>query len=128
MNLLPPRLTISEVRDLGKRYTCSNELAPLREESAECTSQRLRKSAHKAIHEAPIQEPAHPEDPVEAKAPAMEAEQFIINLPAIDSFPHEEMVTLKTMTIDRFVLSARQAAQPPPSQSQVQAPPPPPPP
>ena len=58
----------------------------------------------------------------------MEAEQFLINLPTTDSFPREEMVTQKTMTIDRYVPDARQAAQPPPSQSQVQAPPPPPPP
>ena len=28
-NFLPPRLTIGEARDLGRRYTCSDELAPL---------------------------------------------------------------------------------------------------
>ena len=127
-NFLPPRLTIGEARDLGKRYTYSDELAPLRDESAKLVSQRLQELAHKAVHEVPIQEPAHPEDPIEPKALAVEAEQFVINLLATDSFPHEEMVTQKTMTIDRFVPVAWQAAQPPPSQSQVQAPPPPPPP
>ena len=58
----------------------------------------------------------------------MEAEQFVTDLPATDSFPREDMVTRKTMTIDRFVPDARQVGQPPPSQSQTQAPPPPPPP
>ena len=40
-NFLPPRLTIGEVRELGKRYTCSDELAPLQDESAERVSQHL---------------------------------------------------------------------------------------
>ena len=84
-----------------------DELAPLRDESAERTSQHLRELAHKAIHEVPIQEPAHPEDHVEPQAPAVEAKQFVINLPATDSFPREEMVIQKTMTIDRFVLGAQ---------------------
>ena len=81
--------------------------------------------AHKAIHEDPIQKP---KDPAKPKGPAVEAEQFIINLLATDSFPREDMVTRKTLTIDRFVPDVRQVGQPPPSQSQVQAPPPPPPP
>ena len=59
-----PRLTIGEARDLGKRYTYSDELAPLRDESADHVSRRLRELAHKAIREAPVQEPAHPEDPL----------------------------------------------------------------
>ena len=100
----------------------------MRDESAERVSRRLQALAHKAVHEVPVQEPAHPEDPIEPKAPAVEAEQFVINLPATDSFPCKEMVNRKTMTIDHFVPDARQATQPPPSQSQVQAPPPPPPP
>ena len=127
-DFLPPRLTIGEARDLGKRYTCSNELAPLQDESTERVSRRLQELAHKAIHEGPIQEPAHPEDLAEPEGPTIEAEQFIINLLATESFPHEGMVTRKTLTIDRFILGARQVVQPPPSQSQVQAPPPPPPP
>ena len=59
-----PRLTIGEARDLGKRYTYSDELAPLQDESADHVSRRLRELTHKAIHEAPVQEPAHPEDPL----------------------------------------------------------------
>ena len=58
----------------------------------------------------------------------MEAEQFVTDLPATDSFPLKDMVTRKTMTIDRFVPGARQVGQPSPSQSQTQAPPLPPPP
>ena len=78
-------------------------------------SWRLRELVHKAIHEDPVQ----PEDPAELEAPTVEAEQFIINLPTIDSFPREDMVTRKTLTIDRFVPGVWQVAQPPPSQSQV---------
>ena len=39
-NFLPPRLTVGEARDLGPRYTCSDELAPIKDESAECVSRR----------------------------------------------------------------------------------------
>ena len=118
-NFLPSRLTISEARELGKRYTCSEELAPLRDESTEHVSRRLRELAHKAIHEVPVQESAHPEDPVELEAPVVEAEQFVTDLPATDSFPREDMVTRKTMSIDCFISGAWQATQPPPSQSQT---------
>ena len=106
-NFLPPRLTIGEARDLGKRYTCSDELAPLRDESAERTPRRLQELAHKAVHEVPVQEPVHPKDHVELEAPTVEAEQLVTTLPATNSFPLEDMVTRKTMTIDRFVPSAR---------------------
>ena len=37
-NFLPPKLTTGEVREFGKRYTCSDKLAPLRDESAERVS------------------------------------------------------------------------------------------
>ena len=93
-------------------YTYSDELFPLRDESAECVSRRLRELAHKAIHEAPIQEPAQLEGPAKLEAPIVEAEQFIINLLATDSLPREDMMTRKTLTIDRFVPGARQAMQP----------------
>ena len=108
-NFLLSRLTIGEARELGKRYTCSDELAPLRDESAERMSRRPRELAHKAIHEVPVQEPAHLEDHVELEAPVVEAKQFVTDLPATDSFPHEDMVTQKTMSIDRFVPGAWQA-------------------
>ena len=48
-NFLPPKLTIGEARDLGWRYTCSDKLAPLRDESTKLASCRLRELAHKAI-------------------------------------------------------------------------------
>ena len=31
-NFLPPKLTVGEAQDLGPRYTCSDELAPIRDE------------------------------------------------------------------------------------------------
>ena len=37
-NFLPSRFTMGEARKLGSRYTCSDELAPLRDESAERVS------------------------------------------------------------------------------------------
>ena len=117
-NFLPLRLIVGEAKELGKRYTCSDELAPLRDEFAEHVSRHLRELAHEAIHEVPVQELAHPEDPVELEAPVEEAEQFAIDvtdLSATDSFPHEDMVTRKTTTIDCFVPGARQATHPPPS-------------
>ena len=40
-NFLPPKLSVGEARDLGWRYTCSDELTPLRDESAELASRRL---------------------------------------------------------------------------------------
>ena len=93
-------------------------------------SQRLRELAHEAIQEeAFVQGPAHPKNPVEPEAFVEEAEHLAIdvtNLSTIDPFLGEDMVTRKTMTIDRFVPGAQQAIQPPPSQSQTQAPPPPP--
>ena len=58
-NFLPPKLTTGEVREFGRRFTCSDELAPLRDKSIERVSQRLRELAHEAIQqEDPIQEQA----------------------------------------------------------------------
>ena len=86
-------------------------------------SWRLQELAHEAIQEeVPVQEPAHLEDPIELEAPVEEAEHFAIDvtdLSATDSFLGEDMVTQKTMTIDRFVPGARQATQPLPTQSQT---------
>ena len=56
-SFLPPKLTTGEAREFGRRYTCSDELAPLRDESAEHVSWRLRELAHEAIQqEDPVQE------------------------------------------------------------------------
>ena len=63
-NFLPPKLTTGEAREYGRRFTCSDELAPLRDESAERESWRLRELAHEAIQqEEAVQEQAEPENP-----------------------------------------------------------------
>ena len=80
-NFLPPKLTTSEAREFEKRYTCSDELAPLRDESAERVSQRLRELAHEAIQEEVlVQGLAHPEDPLEPEAPVEEVEHFAVDV------------------------------------------------
>ena len=50
-NFLPPKLTTGEVREFGRWFTCSDELAHLRDESAERVSRRLRERAHEAIQQ-----------------------------------------------------------------------------
>ena len=44
-NFLPPRLTVGEARDLGPCYTCSDELAPIRDEFAKRVLSLPRTSA-----------------------------------------------------------------------------------
>ena len=49
--------TVGEAQELGWRYTCSDELTPLRDELAERVSRRLHELAHMPIKpKAPIQE------------------------------------------------------------------------
>ena len=48
-NFLLLRFTIGEARELGRRYTCSDELAPLRDESVERVFRRLRELAHELV-------------------------------------------------------------------------------
>ena len=63
-NFLLPTLTTGEARDLGQRFTCSDELAPLRDESAERVSRRIRELVHEAIQqEGLVQEQPQPENP-----------------------------------------------------------------
>ena len=114
-NFLPPRFTVGEARDLGWRYTSSNELAPLQDVLVERVSQRLRELAHALVEsEAPVQEAlAQPDTPVESKALVQEAKQVAtesINSFETESDRGEDMVTIRTMTIDRFVPGARQTA------------------
>ena len=45
-NFLPSKLTVSEACDLSPRYTCSNELSPIKDEFAERVSRRRRELAH----------------------------------------------------------------------------------
>lgn len=54
-NFLPPSITIGEACDLGPRYTCLDELAPVRDESAEVASRHLREHAHEALQAEAIQ-------------------------------------------------------------------------
>ena len=115
MNFLPPKLTTEEVREFERRYTCSDELAPLRDESAEHVSRHLRELAHEAIQQEGLvqeQEQAQPENPT------AEPQQPVIDVAALlaeDIQPGKRMVLRKVMTIDRFVPGARQPNQPPPS-------------
>ena len=60
-NFLPPKLTVGEACDLGLRYTCLDELAPIRDESAKRMSQRCREQAH-----VPVQQEA----PYSARGPS----------------------------------------------------------
>ena len=75
-------------------------------------------------NEASVQEkPAQSEELVEPKAPAWEIEQVaveFINSSNTESNHGGDMVTQKTMTIDRFVPSARQTAQQQPPQGRGQ--------
>ena len=105
-NFLPPKLTTGEAREFGRCFTCSDELAPLRDESAERVSRCLREFAHEAIQqEGPVQEQQQPENPpVEPQQPVIEAAALLAE--AIQ--PGGRMVSRKVMTIDRFVLGARQ--------------------
>ena len=73
-NFLPLRLTVREARDLGPRYTCSDELAPIRDESAERVSRRRRELAHQQV------EQGNP-PPVEPKAPTQEEEAVLCPAP-----------------------------------------------
>ena len=121
---MPPKLTTGEAREFGRRFTCSDELAPLRDESAERVSRRLREKVHEAIQ----QENQVPEQP-DPENPAAEPQQQVIEAAALLAEAIQtggKMVSRKVMTIDRFVPGARQPNQPPPSQGRGQVPQPPP--
>ncbi|KAK9987703.1 hypothetical protein SO802_027942 [Lithocarpus litseifolius] len=47
-NFLPSSLTVGEARELGPRYTCSDELPPLRDDSAEQTGLQVASSSRAA--------------------------------------------------------------------------------
>ena len=100
-NFLLPKFTVGEAQNLSRCYTCSNELAPIRDESAELKSCRLRERAYKAIQQ---EEPAEPEAPIqEAEHEAAESSDSSRTHPAHG----EEMVTHKTLTVSRFIPGAR---------------------
>ena len=99
MNFLPPNFTVGEARDLGPRYTCSDELAPIRDESAEVASRYLRECAHEAVQCEVV--PAEPENPVQVAAESSDSSRT-------HSVP-EDMVTRRTLTVSRFIPRASQA-------------------
>ncbi|XP_050259194.1 uncharacterized protein LOC126704218 [Quercus robur] len=124
VNFLPPKLTTGEAREFGRRFTTADELVPLRDDSAEQVSRRLRERAHEAIQQGDqAQEQAHPEDP-----PAEHQQQVTdaANLLAEAIQPGASMVARRIMTLDRFVPGARPTNQPPPTQGRglVSQPPP----
>ena len=105
-----------EARELGRRYTCSDELAPLRDELAERVFRHLRELAHAAVEEeTPVQEePAQPEELGEPEILVQSTEQAAINITDLSNTEFdrgEDMVTQKTMMINHFVPDARQARQ-----------------
>lgn len=84
---------MGEAREQGWRYICSDELAPLRDKSADRVSRRLRELAHTLVEEeapiqeapaqveeAPIQEEEAPEGPADPEPPVRDTEQVTINI------------------------------------------------
>ena len=93
----------------------------MQDESTERMSQRLQELAHAPVEEeAPVQEePAQPEEPAKPEAPAQETDQLAVDITNHSDTKSDrsgDMVTRKTMTMDRFVPSARQATQQQPPQ------------
>ena len=48
-NFLPPKFTVGEARDLGPRYICSDELAPIRDEFAKRVSLQRQEQARERV-------------------------------------------------------------------------------
>ena len=101
---MPPKFTVGEARDIGRRYTCLDEFAPVRDESAELGSRHLWEYAHKAIQQEDIAEPkAFVQEAEHAAAESSDSSRT-------HSVCGEEMVTRKTLTVSHFIPVARQAA------------------
>ena len=132
-NFLPLKFTVGKAHDLGLRYTCSDELVPIKDEFAESVSLRHREQAHERVQpEVPIQSEAfvEPKALFDPKAPVQTAEEVgteSINSLETESNQGDDMVTRRTMTISRFVPGARPTTQQQPPQGQDQTLPPPPP-
>ena len=78
---------------------------PIRYESTELASHHLRERAQEAIQQ---------EDLAEPEAPVQEAEHAAVessDSSRTHSVRGEDMVTCKTLTVNRFIPGARQAAQ-----------------
>ena len=110
-NFLPPNFKVGEARDIGRRYTYSDELAPIRDEIAKIASRHLRERAHEAVQSEAV--PAEPK--ALAQEVKQEAEEF-----SDSSRTHfvrgEEMVTSKNLTVSRFIPGASQTVQQQPPQ------------
>ena len=123
-NFLPPNLTVGEAHDLNPRYICSDELALVRDKSAERVSQN--RQVHVPVEpEAPVQ----PEAPVEPEAPIQEAKEIVtesISSSGTESDQGHDMVTRRTMTISLFVPDAQPTPQQQEPQGKDPTPPPPP--
>ena len=104
-NFLPPNFTVGEARDLSPRYTCSDELTLIRDESAETSSRYLRERTYEAVQREVV--PAEPEALVQVvEQEAAESSDFS----RTHSVP-EDMVTHKTLTVGCFILGESQAVQ-----------------
>ena len=101
-NFLPPKLTVGEARNLGPRYNCSDELAPIGDESAERVSRRRRELVHQQVEQEnpPLAEPEAPTQEEEAVAKSVHS-----------SGAESEMVTRRVMTISRFVPGTQTSEQ-----------------
>ena len=110
---------VGEARDLGPRYTCLDELAPVRDKSAERVSRRRRELAHQQVEQG-NPPPAKPEAPAQKEETAPESVH--------SSGAESEMVTKRVMSISRFVPGAQTSEQQQRPPAQAQSPPPPPPP
>lgn len=86
-----PSLTIGDARDLGPRYIGADELALVRDASANLVSQN-----HK-VH-VPVEE--------------LEAQAQTTELEAAEADQDTEMVTRRKMTVDRFLPGTRPTTQP----------------
>lgn len=110
-NFLPPFLTVGEAWDLGPRYTTTEDLAPMRDESAERVS-------HNCQAHIPIK---GPDTPIQVTEPV--AAVPVHSLTEADL--GEEMVTRRNLSVDWFLPSACPAAQSQQPLSRDRTPPPP---
>ena len=97
-HFLPPSLTIREAWDLTPRYTTVEDHALVRDESTKCVSQSRKTHI-------PVE---GPDAPVQVAEP-MAAESA--NPSKAEADLGEEMVTRRTLNIDRFLLSTCPVAQ-----------------
>ena len=98
-SFLPPQQTIGKARDLDPRYTITDSIALIRDALADFVSQSRR--VHVPVEEQGVL--------AQAAEPAV-AES--VNSLGVGANQDEEMVTMQTMTIDRFLPDTCPTAQP----------------